>query len=126
MKTNNPMIDNLMDAQSNAMNTWMDSAKKFQSAFATGNVAAESQNILKDMMEKQAAMFSGMQANGANPFMNSNTKPEEFFKNWYAQQMTAMKQMTDFNQSIYNSALNYGKNANDVNASFSTIAGWVR
>jgi polyhydroxyalkanoate synthesis regulator phasin len=121
MKTNNPMIDNLMDAQSNAMNTWMDSAKKFQSAFATGNVAAESQNILKDMMEKQAAMFSGMQANGANPFMNSNTKPEEFFKNWYAQQMTAMKQMTDFNQSIYNSALNYGKNANDVNASFSTM-----
>jgi polyhydroxyalkanoate synthesis regulator phasin len=121
MKTNNPMIDNLMDAQSNAMNTWMDSAKKFQSAFATGNVAAESQNILKDMMEKQAAMFSGMQANGSNPFMNSNTKPEEFFKNWYAQQMTAMKQMTDFNQSIYNSALNYGKNANDVNASFSTM-----
>ncbi len=121
MKTNNPMIDNLMDAQSNAMNTWMDSAKKFQSAFANGNVAAESQSIFKDMMEKQQAMFSGMQANGTNPFMNDNSKPEEFFKNWYAQQMTGMKQMTDFGQSVYNSALNYGKNANDINSSFSTM-----
>ena len=128
MKTNNPMIDNLMDAQSNAMNTWMDSAKKFQSAFATGNVAGESQSFLKDMMEKQSAMFSGMQSNGSNPFMNGvnpfmndNSKPEEFFKNWYAQQMTGAKQMSDFNQSIYNSAVNYGKNANDVNASYSTM-----
>ena len=79
MKTNNPIIDNMMDAQANAMNTWMDSAKKFQSAFTSGNVMADSQSIYKDMMEKQAAMFSGMNTNGANPFafgsnpfMNSN------------------------------------------------------
>jgi hypothetical protein len=32
-----------------------------------------------------------------------------------------MKQMTDFNQSIYNSMVNYGKNANDYNNSFSTM-----
>ena len=43
MKTNNPMIDNMMDAQANAMNTWMDSAKKFQSAFTSGNPMADSQ-----------------------------------------------------------------------------------
>ncbi len=128
MKTNNPMIDNMMDAQANAMNTWMDSAKKFQSAFTSGNVMTDSQSIYKDMMEKQAAMFSGMNTNGANPFafgsnpfMNSNSKPEEFLKNWYNQQMTGMKQMTDFNQSIYNSMVNYGKNANDYNNSFSTM-----
>jgi polyhydroxyalkanoate synthesis regulator phasin len=126
MKTNNPMIDNMMDAQANAMNTWMDSAKKFQSAFSSGNAVAESQSIYKDMMEKQAAMFSGMNTNGsnpfgANPFMNDNSKPEEFMKNWYNQQMSGLKQMTDFNQSIYNSMVNYGKNANDYNNSFSTM-----
>lgn len=120
MKTNNPIIDNMIDAQSNAMNTWMDSAKKFQSAFASGN-PMDSQSVYKDMMEKQAAMFSGMGTNGSNPFMNSNTKPEEFLKNWYNQQMSGMKQMTDFNQSIYNSMVNYGKNANDYNSSFSTM-----
>jgi hypothetical protein len=136
MKTNNPIIDNMMDAQATAMNTWMDSAKKFQTAFTNGNPMGDSQNIYKDMMDKQAAMFNGMQANGANPFMtnpmmtnpfttnpfmNSNTRPEEFFKNWYSQQMNGVKQMTDFNQSIYNSAINYGKTANDINNSFSTM-----
>lgn len=120
MKTNNPIIDNMMDAQANAMNTWMDSAKKFQAAFASGNVVGDTQSIYKDMMEKQAAMFGGMNANGANPFMNT-VKPEEFMKNWYTQQMAGMKQMTDFNQSIYNSMVNYGKNANDYNNSFSTM-----
>jgi polyhydroxyalkanoate synthesis regulator phasin len=115
------MIDNLMDAQANAMNTWMDSAKKFQSAFANGNLMAESQSIYKDMMEKQAAMFSGMNMNGSNPFMNTEVKPEEFLKNWYNQQMAGLKQMTDFNQSIYNSMVNYGKNANDYTNGFSTM-----
>ncbi len=123
MKTNNPIIDNLMDAQANAMNTWMDSAKKFQSAFANGNIVAESQSIYKDMMEKQAAMFNGMNGNNpfANPFVNNNTKPEEFLKNWYNQQMSGLKQMTDFNQSIYNSMISYGKNANDYNNNFSAM-----
>lgn len=120
MKTNNPMIDSMIEAQTTAVNNWMDSAKKFQSAFSNGTVATETQSILKDMIEKQTAMFSGMQSN-TNPFMVDNTKPEEFFKNWYAQQMTAMKQMTDFGQSVYNSALNYGKNAQDINSSFSTM-----
>jgi len=123
MKTNNPIIDNMMDVQANAMNTLIDSAKKFQSAFTNGNVIEDSQSIYKDMMEKQAAMFSEMNANpfGINLFTNNNSKPEEFLKNWYNQQMTSMKQMTDFNQSIYNSMVNYGKNANDYNNSFATM-----
>lgn len=121
MKTNNPIIDNMMDAQANAMNTWMDSAKKFQAAFASGNAMTEGQSMYKDMMDKQSAMFNGMNGGMANPFMNNETKPEEFFKNWYTQQMTGMKQMTDFNQSIYNSMVNFGKNANDYNNSFSTM-----
>ena len=121
MKTNNPMIDSLIEVQSNAMNTWMDSARKFQSAFTTGNAIVESQSILKDMMEKQTELFKGMQSSNTNPFLTDNSKPEEFFKNWYTQQMNGLKQLTDFNQSIYNSAVNYGKNSNDVNASFSTM-----
>ena len=117
MKTNNPIIDNVIDAQTTAMNTWMDSAKKFQSAFASGNLMAESQSFYKDMMEKQTSMFNGMPS---NPFSN-NVKPEEFFKNWYTQQMTGMKQMTDFNQSLYNSVVNYGKTASDYNTSFTSM-----
>lgn len=121
MKTNNPLIDNMIDAQANAVNAWMDSAKKFQTAFATGNVMAETQSFYKDMMEKQTAMFNGMPNSGANPFMSSETKPEEFFKNWYNQQMAGIKQLADFNQSIYNSFVSFGKNANDYNSNFANM-----
>lgn len=121
MKTNNPLIDNMFEAQSNAVNAWMDSAKKFQSAFASGNVMAESQSFYKDMMEKQAAMFGGMNAGVSNPFFTGETKPEEFFKNWYNQQMTGLKQLADFNQSIYNSFVSFGKNANDYNTNFANM-----
>lgn len=122
MKTNNPIIDGIIDAQSNAMNTWIDSAKKFQSAFTNGNPIAETQSIYKDMMDKQTAFFNGINNNmGSFGFNNDYTKPEEFFKNWYSQQLTNMKQMADFSQSIYNSALNYGKNAQDINSSFATM-----
>ena len=121
MKTNNPIIDTMIDAQANAVNAWMDSAKKFQSAFASGNVLAESQSIYKDMMDKQAAMFAGMNGGAANPFMGQSARPEEFMKNWYNQQMAVLKQMTDFSQGIYNSMVNYGKNAGDLNNGFSTM-----
>ena len=105
MKTNNPMIDNLMDAQANAMNAWMDSAKKFQSAFTNGTMASASNPF----------------TNFTNPFTTDNNKPEEFFKNLYNQQINALKQFSDFNQSIYNSMINYGKNANDYNESFTAM-----
>ena len=126
MKTNNPIIDNIMEVQSNTMNTWIDSAKKFQTAFTTGNLVAESQSIYKDLLDKQTAIFGSLNTTaanpfGSNPFMTTTSKPEEFLKNWYNQQMNGLKQMTDFNQSIYNSVVNYGKNANDYNNSFATM-----
>jgi polyhydroxyalkanoate synthesis regulator phasin len=121
MKTNNPIIENIIDSQATAINTWIDSAKKIQAAFTSGNPIGEAQNIYKDILEKQVAAFNGFQTNNANHFTNSNYKPEEFFKNWYSQQLNVIKQLTDFNQSIYNSTINYGKTANDINNSFSTM-----
>lgn len=114
MKTNNPIIDNVIEAQTTAVNTWIDSAKKFQSALASGHFITESQAIYKEMMEKQTALFGGVQPNS----FFGQTKPEEFFKNWYTQQMAGVKQATDFSQSMYNSFANYGKNASDYTTNF--------
>ncbi|MFO0322493.1 MAG: poly(R)-hydroxyalkanoic acid synthase subunit PhaE [Bacteroidota bacterium] len=121
MKTNNPIIENIIDSQATAINTWIDSAKKIQAAFTSGNPIGEAQNIYKDILEKQVAVFNGFQSNNGNSFTNGNYNPEEFFKNWYSQQLNVIKQLTDFNQSIYNSTINYGKTANDINNSFSTM-----
>jgi len=33
MKTNNPIIDSMLEAQANVLNNWMESTKKMQSSF---------------------------------------------------------------------------------------------
>jgi len=119
-KTNNPFLDNLIEAQTTVVNNWMDTTKKVQAAITAGNIAHEGQSIYKDWYEKQMSFLGGMQPNAANVFGNEN-KPEEFFKNWYNQQLGQVKQMTDFNQSIYNSYANFGKPANDYVNSFNTM-----
>jgi hypothetical protein len=52
---------------------------------------------------------------------NSNANVEDFYKNWYNQQMTAFKQMTDLNQNMMNAFSNFGKPASEVNANFSSM-----
>ncbi len=118
MKTNNPIIDNLIDTQTETINSWVDSTKKFQTAFASGSISTEGQSIYKEWLDKQMSFLSGVQANftkqaGAN-------KPEDFFKNWYTQQMEQVKKMTDFNQSLQNSFSSFGKNPADYAANFGT------
>jgi polyhydroxyalkanoate synthesis regulator phasin len=121
MKTNNPFIDSIIETQTNVMNNWMDTTKKFQTAITNGNITDEGQNIYKEWFEKQSSLLGGMQAGTTNPFAFNQNKPEEFFKNWYNQQLNSIKQMTDFNQSIYNSVANYGKPANDYMNNFATM-----
>ncbi|MBS1634361.1 MAG: hypothetical protein JST26_00470 [Bacteroidetes bacterium] len=121
MKTNNPFIDNMIEAQASAVNNFMDTTKKFQNAFASGNIMSEGQSIYKEWMDKQSSLYGGMQTNAGNAFASSENKAEEFFKNWYTQQMASLKQMTDFNQSIFSSFANYGKNANDYANNFTSM-----
>lgn len=121
MKTNNPFIDNLIETQTTVMNNWVDTTKKLQTAVTNGNIADEGQNIYKEWFEKQSNLLSGMSAGTANAFSANQNKPEEFFKNWYNQQLNSIKQMTDFNQSIYSSFSNYGKPANDYMTNFANM-----
>lgn len=124
MKTNNPILDNIIETQTQAINSWVDSTKKIQSAFMGGNMATEGQNIYKEWMEKQMGVFSGMQANYAKM---DTSKPEEFFKNWYNQQLAEIKKMTDFNQSVYNSMANFGKSPADYMTNYNQASqAWTK
>ena len=53
MKTSNPFIDNMVETQTQYLNTWMDSAKKMQAAITNGNITNEGQTIYKEWLEKQ-------------------------------------------------------------------------
>lgn len=119
MKTSNPVIDTLVESQSQFVNNWMDSAKKMQSAFTSGNIATEGQSLYKEYFDKQMNILNGMQSSSANMFNTHNeNNPQEFFKNWFNQQATYAKQMADFNQSINNSFSSFGKPAQDYMSNF--------
>lgn len=114
MKTSNPILDNLVETQTNFVNNWMDSAKKMQAAFASGNLAQEGQTLYKEFLDKQMNLLK--QSSGS--FTHGENDPQEFFKNWFNQQAAYAKQMADFGQSIGNSYQNYGKPAQDYMANF--------
>lgn len=120
MKTSNPVIDTLVESQTQFVNNWMDSAKKMQSAFTSGNIATEGQSLYKEYFDKQMGILNNMQQSSANMFNTTGTEnnPQEFFKNWFNQQANYAKQMADFNQSINNSFASFGKPAQDYMANF--------
>lgn len=119
MKTNNPFIDTLVESQTGFVNNWMESAKKMQSAFANGNIASEGQALYREYFDKQMNILNSMK-NAGNTMFTAETQnnPQEFFKNWFNQQANYAKQMADFNQSINNSVLNFGRPAQDYMANF--------
>lgn len=119
MKTSNPVIDTLVESQAQFVNNWMDSAKKMQSAFVSGNIATEGQSLYKEYFDKQMGVLAGMQQASTNIF-NTNTEnnPQEFFKTWFNQQAAHAKQMADFYQSINSSFSSFGKPAQDYMANF--------
>ena len=118
MKTENQIIDTLVEVQAENINNWLDSSKKFQTAFTNGSIATEGQSIYKEWLDKQTNFLNGIQANFSQQPGAAN--PEDFFKNWYTQQMDQVKKMTDFNQSLQSSFSNFGKNPADYAANFGT------
>jgi class III poly(R)-hydroxyalkanoic acid synthase PhaE subunit len=119
MKTQNPFIDTLVESQTQFVNNWMDSAKKMQSAFTTGNIASEGQSLYKEYFDKQMNVLNSMKESTSNLFgASGQNNPQEFFKNWFNQQAAYAKQMADFNQSINNSFANFGKPASDYMSGF--------
>lgn len=119
MKTSNPVFDTLVETQTNFVNNWMDSARKMQAAMASGNIAHEGQSLYKEYVDKQMDILNGMQRSTANWFgEQKESQPQDFFRNWFNQQAAYAKQMADFNQSINNSYMNFGRPAHDYMSNF--------
>ena len=130
MKTNNPLMDTLVESQTQFVNNWMESAKKMQAAFTDGTMSSEGQSFYRDFFGKQIAIFNRIKNMASTGFGqdHATNNPQDFFKNWFNQQAVYAKQMEDFNQNINNSFMNFGKSAQNemnnfgqTNNAFSTI-----
>ena len=77
-KTANPLIDSIVETQTNFINNWVDSAKKIQSAFSNGNIANEGQNIYKEWLEKQTNILNGMKESTGSLFNGASSNNLQF------------------------------------------------
>ena len=66
MKTNNPLMDTLVESQTQFVNNWMESAKKMQAAFTDGTMSSEGQSFYREFVDKQLAIFNGIKNMGKN------------------------------------------------------------
>ena len=125
MKTNNPFIDTMLEAQAQTVNNWMDTTKKFQEAISGGKIQTEGQSIYKEWLEKQMNIYGGsqVQPNVEHHTNESFNKPEEFFKNWYKAQSDQIKKMTEFNQSFYNGYVNYNNSVAENASNWNNLTG---
>lgn len=121
MKTNNPVLDTLVESQTQFINNWMESAKKMQSAFASGSIASEGQSLYKEYFDKQMNVLNNMQRSAAGMFGAAESGPQQFFRDWFDKQATYAKQMGEFAQNLQNSFNNpnaFGRPAQDFMSSF--------
>lgn len=123
--TENPlttMVDSVIEAQSKAVNNWVESTQKVQKAMGDGNSFDKGNDLYKEWLNSQMSIFKNISV-GNNTMGEGTTNPQDFFKNWYGSQMDAVKQMTDFNQNFYNTMSSFGKTNNDIQSTFNTMNG---
>jgi polyhydroxyalkanoate synthase subunit PhaE len=128
MKTNNPVLDTIIENQSEFINKWMDSAKKMQSTF-TGNAAeadktgkehtANEGQPMKEFFDKQMDLLKTWSQASGSLFSQKASSPQEFFSNWFNQQSAFAKQMTDLTQDMQKNFMNSGKSVQDMFSGFS-------
>jgi len=111
MKSNNPMVDNLIETQNRFMNNWFESAKKMQTAF-NANQATEGQNLYKEFVDRQMDLMNNYQKSMNGLFgRTGETNPVEFFRNWFTMQGDYARQMADFQNQAQNT---FGKTTGDI------------
>jgi predicted component of type VI protein secretion system len=80
MKTTNPVLDTIIESQTQIINNWMDSAKKMQSALAKGNIASDGQQLYKEYFDKQMDILNSMKNSAGSMFGQSENNPQDFFQ----------------------------------------------
>ena len=122
MNNTKQILETVVESQAKAMNTFVETANKFQEAFKTGKALEQSTEIYKDWWETQMSLFKNISTEAStetkNTFETSKEKVEDYYKNIFNSQVEAIKKATDFNLNMYNTVYNYGKPTSEKNENF--------
>ena len=125
MNNTKQILETVVESQTKAMNTFVETANKFQEAFKTGKALEQSTEIYKDWWETQMSLFKNITTEpnpqSKTPFETTSEKTEDYYKNIFNTQIEAIKKATDFNLDMYNTVYNYGKSTAEKNENFMTM-----
>jgi hypothetical protein len=104
MNNSKELFETVMETQQKAMNSFVETANKFQEAMKSENPMEKSTEVYKNWWESQMAMFNNTttEQKTENKVNETFEKSEEFFKNMYTAQLDAFKKAADFNLGMYN------------------------
>lgn len=119
MNNTKQILDTVVETQTKAINSFVETANKFQEALKSDNAFEKSTEIYKNWWESQMSIYKNLATDSKLdvPFTNNFTtdKTEDFYKNIYTNQLDAIKKATDFNLNLYNSLSSFGKSTNETN-----------
>jgi hypothetical protein len=119
MNNTKQILDTVVETQNKAMNSFVETANKFQEALKSENAFEKSTEIYKNWWESQMSIFKNLSTDSKLdiPYTTNLTteKAEDFYKNIYTNQLDSIKKATDFNLNLYNSLSSYGKTTNETN-----------
>ena len=112
MNSTKEILETVVDTQKKAINSFMETANKFQDAFKSGNGFEKTTEIYNDWLKNQMAEFKDItteaKEESENLFKTSKDKAEEFYKNIYQNQLDAIKKSVEFNWNTGNPFANFG------------------
>jgi len=118
MNNTKQILDTVVDTQTKAMNSFVETASKFQEALKSENAFEKSTEIYKNWWESQMSLFKNLATDSKLdiPYTGNftNEKAEDFYKNIYTNQLDAIKKATDFNLNMYNSLSSFGKSSHET------------
>lgn len=125
MNNTKEILDTVVETQTKAINSFVETANKFQEALKSENAFEKSSEIYKNWWESQVSLFNNLSKDSKldTPFTNAfaTEKTEDFYKNIYTSQLDAIKKSTDFNLNLYNSLSSFGKPATETSEQFLTM-----
>ena len=120
MNNTKEILDSVVETQTKAINSFVETANKFQDALKSDNVMEKSTEIYKNWWESQMSIFKNISTENKveNIVKDTTEKTEDFYKNMHNAQLDAIKKATEFNLNVLNSLSSFGKPATETNQNF--------
>jgi len=119
MTNTKDLISTVVETQTKAMNSFVETASKFQEALKSDNAIEKTSEVYKDWWESQMSLFKNISIeNNSNPIKETIEKSEDLYKSFYDKQLDAFKKAAEFNLNMYHSLSNFGKPATETTQSY--------